>query len=121
MAVMVFFSCDDGSDNLNKEKELRLLKQYLEANNITVEPESSGLYYILSKEGSGTNPGINDWVIIRYTARLINNRIFDTTDESTAISNNIYSTSILYGDKRMEIQQMGLTGVREGLLLMKEG
>lgn len=121
MAVMVFFSCDDGSDNLNKEKELRLLKQYLEANNITVEPESSGLYYILSKEGSGTSPGINDWVIIRYTARLINNRIFDTTDESTAISNNIYSTSILYGDKRMEIQQMGLTGVREGLLLMKEG
>lgn len=121
LVVMVLFSCDDGSDNLDKEKELRLLKQYLEANNITVEPESSGLYYIPSAEGGGTSPGINDWVVIRYTARLINDRIFDTTDESTAVSNNIYSSSVLYGDKRMEIQQMGLMGVREGLSLMKEG
>jgi FKBP-type peptidyl-prolyl cis-trans isomerase FkpA len=119
LAVFVF-ACGDKDDNLGKEKELRLLKQYLESQNIQKEPESSGIYYISLEEGNGDRPGRNDWAIIKYTARLINDRIFDTTDEEMARRNNIFSSSIMYGEKRLSLEQLGLRGVLEGILLMRE-
>ncbi len=119
--LMMFTSCDDGSSDLQKEKEMRLLRQYLEANNITVEPEKSGLYFISSKEGSGPKPSNSDWVIIEYTARTINERIFDTTDEETAVRNNIHSQSVIYGDRRTPLQAFAVAGLKEGLQIMHEG
>ncbi len=113
-------SCDDDSDIL-KEKEMRLLKQYIEANNIEVEPQSSGLYFISEGGGTGTHPEASDWTTIRYTAKLINNRIFDSTDEDIARTNGLFSSSVLYGDRRIELSTLGLAGVRDGLKLMKEG
>ncbi len=115
------FSCDSDSDHLQKEKEMRLLQQYLEARNITVEPESSGLYFISVDEGTGGKPERNHWVIFRYTAKTINDNVFDTTDETVARINNIYSSSVIYGDKRMMIESVNIAGVREGLTMMKEG
>jgi FKBP-type peptidyl-prolyl cis-trans isomerase FkpA len=119
MALFIF-ACGEKDDNLQKEKEMRLLRQYLESHNIDKEPESSGIYYISLGEGQGIRPERNDWVIINYTARTINDRIFDTTDEEVARRNNIYSSSVIYGDRRMDLNLLGLKGVLEGLLLMKE-
>jgi FKBP-type peptidyl-prolyl cis-trans isomerase len=119
LAVFVF-ACGDKDDNLGKEKEMRLLRQYLEARNIQQEPESSGIYYVLLEEGIGSLPGRNDWVIINYTARLIDDRIFDTTDEEVARRNKIFSSSVIYGEKRLHLEQLGLKGVLEGILLMRE-
>ena len=121
LVLLIAFSCDDNSNHLHKEKEMRLLKQYLEAKNITAEPESSGLYFIPTNEGSGIKPEMDHWVIIRYTAKTINDNIFDTTDEKVAISNNIYSASIIYGDKRLPLASTAIAGVREGLMMMREG
>ncbi len=121
LVLLIAFSCDDNSNHLHKEKEMRLLKQYLEAKNITAEPESSGLYFIPTDEGSGIKPEKDHWVIIRYTAKTINDNIFDTTDEKVAISNNIYSASIIYGDKRLPLASTAIAGVREGLMMMREG
>ncbi len=121
LILFMAFSCDDNSDHLHKEKEMRLLRQYLEAKNITAEPESNGLYFIPIDEGSGIKPEKDHWVIIRYTAKTINDNIFDTTDEKVAISNNIYSASIFYGDKRLPLASTAIAGVREGLMMMREG
>jgi len=121
LILFMAFSCDDNSDHLQKEKEMRLLRQYLEAKNITTEPESSGLYFIPINEGSGIKPEKDHWVIIRYTAKTINDNIFDTTDEKVAISNNIYSASIIYGNKRLPLASANIAGVREGLMMMREG
>jgi FKBP-type peptidyl-prolyl cis-trans isomerase len=114
-------SCNDRDDELQKEKELRLLKQYLELKSISVEPVSSGLYFIPTFEGTGAKPQQQHWVIIRYTGRLVNDRMFDTTEENKARNNNIYSSSIMYGDKRLPIASLPVKGVQEGLMLMNEG
>ncbi len=122
--VLILFmalSCDDNSDHLQKEKEMRLIKQYLEAKNITAEPESSGLYFIPVDEGTGIKPETGHWVITRYTAKTINDKIFDTTDEKVAKSNNIYSSSVMYGDRRFSLESTRIAGVREGLMMMREG
>lgn len=114
-------SCSDSSDDLNAEKEMRLLRQYMESKSIDSEPKASGLYYIPTNEGSGAVAGLNKWVVISYTARLINDRIFDTTDESIARSHNIFSSSLLYGTRRINVDNLSIKGVQEGLLMMREG
>lgn len=121
VSVVVVFSCDDSSSDLYKEKEMRLLRQYLESKNITVEPESNGLYFISHHQGNGIKPEMDHWVIIRYTTKLINDRVIDTTDEIIAISNNIYSTERMYGNQRLSMSSLGVMGVIEGLLMMNEG
>ncbi len=119
--ALAILSCDDDSDELEKQKENRYLRQYLESNNISIEPESNGLYYISNQEGTGISPGINDWVIIRYTLSMINGKILDTTDEELAIKTGIYSKLIIYGDKRIALKSIGVKGVQDGLIMMKEG
>lgn len=119
--AIIFLACEDSSEDLQKEKEMHLLRQYLESKNINVEPQSSGLYYVPITEGSGIKPEKDHWVVIRYTARLVNDRVFDTTDEKMAVSNNIYSSSVIYGDNRLSLASLKLKGVIEGLMLMKEG
>jgi FKBP-type peptidyl-prolyl cis-trans isomerase FkpA len=114
-------SCSDSNEDINKEKEMRLLKQYLESKSIDAEPKASGLYYISAGDGTGAVAGFDKWVVISYTARLINDRIFDTTDEGIARSNSIYSTSLLYGSRRLNVAGLAIKGVQEGLGMMREG
>ncbi len=115
------FSCSDNNNELQKEKEERLLRQYLEANNINVDPESSGIYYVPVKEGDGIKPEMGNWVILRFTGKLINDKVFDTTDEQIAYNKEIYTSSIIYGDRRLSMASIGVQGVIDGLMLMREG
>jgi FKBP-type peptidyl-prolyl cis-trans isomerase FkpA len=121
ISALILFSCNDSSDDLHKEKEMRLLRQYLELNNITAEPVSSGLYYIPVSEGAGDKPGKDHWVIIRYTGKLINDKVFDTTDEALALTSKIHSNAALYGNRRLYMGSMAVQGVMEGLMMMREG
>ncbi len=121
LCLFLLVSCNDGSSDLQREKEMRLLRQYLEAHNITVEPENSGLYFVQQTEGQGKKPAGSDWIIVKYTARTINDRIFDTTDEEKAVKNNIHSRSVIYGDRRAPLQAFIVAGLREGLQMMREG
>lgn len=119
LAILILPSCfkdDDGA-----EKEQQLLQQYLAANNITVQPTASGLYYIETEEGTGPVVEANDYLIIKYTAQLISGRIFDTTDSLTAVQNVIYNPNLLYGPYKFKLSKVSLVGVKEGLSLMKQG
>jgi FKBP-type peptidyl-prolyl cis-trans isomerase len=118
---LFLISCNDDNSELMKEKEMRLLSQYLDMHNIQTTPKSSGLYYLPGQEGTGTTPGTSDWVIMRYTARMINDRIFDTSDEALAINNNVHMSTRIYGEQRVQMSTLILTGVMEGLQLMREG
>lgn len=118
---LFLLSCNDDDSELLKEKEMRLLSQYLDMHNIQTEPTGSGLYYLSAGEGTGTSPGTDDWVIMRYNAKMINDRIFDTTDETIAISNNVHTSARIYGELRIHMANLVIPGVMEGLQLMREG
>ncbi len=117
----IILSCNDDSSDLQKEKEMRYLRQYISENGIEIEPERSGLYYIPVREGYGAKPSAGDWVIIRYTARTIFDKVFDTTDEDVALRNNIHSRNQIYGDKRVDLESIKVSGLKEGLIMTREG
>jgi FKBP-type peptidyl-prolyl cis-trans isomerase FkpA len=120
LVVAVFLgSCLKTNDGY--EREMKLLRQYLADNNITVEPTATGLYYLETEIGSGPSVEADDFLVIRYTGRLLTGLIFTSTDSAVAAQNNFYNPDILYGPFKFEFQRVSMVGIREGLSYMKEG
>ncbi|MDO9255163.1 MAG: FKBP-type peptidyl-prolyl cis-trans isomerase [Bacteroidales bacterium] len=65
--------------NLALFNEPSLIKQYIEANNITATPTSSGLYYIERVKGIGPKASTGKKVKVHYTGKLLNGKIFDSS------------------------------------------
>ena len=110
----------------NKEEDLRQqekdnLKKYLEKNNITVSPTSSGLYIVKETEGTGASPIGGDYVDFDYTLiRVDGEEVVMTTDSVVAKDNDLYSDALIYGPERLVIGT-NIQGLDEGLMAMKEG
>jgi FKBP-type peptidyl-prolyl cis-trans isomerase len=110
---------DDSQEQIENEK--RLLEQYLADHNITQEPTASGLYYIPLVEGTGMTPTQGTWIDIEFTGMLLDGTIFATSDEGVAQSNNIFIEEYLYGPSRVQLGQIPMKGLNEGIKLMKVG
>ena len=121
MTAIMLGGCKKDNTQEQIENEMRLLQQYLVDNNITQEPTASGLYYIPILEGTGMSPAHGTWIEIEYTGMLIDGTIFATSDESTAELHNIYVDDFLYGPLRIQLGNIPMKGLNEGIKLMKVG
>ena len=74
-----------------------------------VQTTASGLQYVVKKEGNGKQPTLNDVVSVKYTGRLIDGTVFDSTDKNNAGNPVTFPLSSV------------VQGWQEGLQLMKEG
>ncbi len=63
----------------NAESEKSMLDVYLHNANITVKPESSGLYYIEQLAGKGAYPKAGQKVTIHYTGSFLSGEVFDSS------------------------------------------
>ena len=61
------------------EYEKTVLKNYIENEQISVSPTSSGIYRIDITKGTGKKVEINDTVTVHYEGRFLNGKIFDST------------------------------------------
>lgn len=57
------------------------LKDYLNANGITVTPTATGLYYEMIKDGNGEMPTTGQNVKVHYTGKLLDGTVFDSSVE----------------------------------------
>jgi FKBP-type peptidyl-prolyl cis-trans isomerase len=121
ITLIILGGCKKDDSQEQMEQEMRLLEQYLAANNITQEPTASGLYYIPIVEGTVMTPTQGTWIDIEYTGMLIDGTIFATSDESIAESNNIFAEGFLYGPSRVQLGHIPMKGLNEGIKLMKVG
>lgn len=78
-ALLLALGCnkDKGPDQAQIDQEL--IEAYLEANQLTAERHSSGLYYIIEEPGSGGSPNINSEVLVHYKGYLLDGTVFDQT------------------------------------------
>ena len=104
-SVLVFdiklISTEEGIDKINDNQ----ITQYLEENELVAEKSSSGLYYIIDKNGEGEKPNINSTVMVKYKGYFLNGNVFDETKED-AVEFNL---------------QKLIPGFQEGLLQFNEG
>ena len=78
IAVFVFMSCNDDDPVAEQlEEDIQLIEAYLETNNLNAQSTSSGLHYIIEKEGNGTYPMLTSIVEVNYKGTLLNGTVFD--------------------------------------------
>lgn len=96
-----------------QEKATKLAKEagskFLEENGKKegVHTTSSGLQYVIEKEGTGKSPKATDNVTVHYTGRLLDGKVFDS--------------SVSRGEPATFPLNRVIPGWTEGLQLMKEG
>ena len=59
--------------------DLELIENYLKENNVNATKTESGLYYEITKNGSGDNASAGDNVTVHYTGMLLNGEVFDSS------------------------------------------
>lgn len=57
------------------------IQKYLKDNKLTAQKTASGLYYIITKKGTGANAKAGQSVSMNYTGRLLNGNIFDSNTD----------------------------------------
>ncbi|HRG37887.1 MAG TPA: FKBP-type peptidyl-prolyl cis-trans isomerase [Bacteroidia bacterium] len=107
---------------MSKNEEPKILARYIEENKITVKPTASGLYYIELKKGSGPKAKIGDMILVNYTGRLLDGRVFDTNDKETAQSSGNYDARKPYGEPvTFPLNDQLFKGWVEALPMMNKG
>ncbi|HEX3006548.1 MAG TPA: FKBP-type peptidyl-prolyl cis-trans isomerase, partial [Bacteroidales bacterium] len=115
-------SCMKDDDSEKRENEKRLINNYVQANNITVTPTTSGLYVIPQVAGTGATPGTTDFALIEYNAFDLEGHFFDGTNLTLANQAKVNTYFALGGPLKIYMGQgYFLDGVTEGLKQMKEG
>ncbi len=61
--------------------ETKILDEYLDEQNIDVQPEESGLIIIVEEEGSGPKPEPGQNVKVHYTGMVLDGTVFDSSVE----------------------------------------
>ena len=120
LGMILFNTCKKEDRRIEEEQEK--LQQYLEQKGYTdIEPTSSGLYYVVLEEGEGTSPARSDFINIEYVASLVDGTVFETSNYELAVSSGISREDKLYGPAKFLLDNLGIQGLREGIMLMKEG
>lgn len=94
--MILLLSCGK-EDNSQAEADDRIIQDYLAENNIEATKHSSGLYYIITTEGTGNNPNSNSKVTVKYKGKLTDETVFDQTSGSSTATFGL--TSLIEGWK----------------------
>ncbi len=71
--------------SVQKLNDDRDIKEYLAKNNITATRTESGLYYSISKPGTGDNAKTGQKVSMSYVGKLLNGKVFDKNVDSNFV------------------------------------
>jgi FKBP-type peptidyl-prolyl cis-trans isomerase FkpA len=83
--LLVFSSCKKTVIN-QPELDDQLIQGYLFADNLYATKDASGLYYIMTVEGTGVSPTLTSAVEVKYTGYLLDGTVFDQTASGKTFS-----------------------------------
>lgn len=78
LLLMLIAGCKKDDDL--REKDDRIINEYLTQQGLTAQKTESGLYYIVEVPGVFPRPTINSNVTVHYKGYLTNKKVFDTTE-----------------------------------------
>lgn len=105
ICLIVLSSCKVTTVN-QPELDDQLIQGYLFANNLNATKTPSGLYYIMTVEGTGVSPTVASTVEVKYTGYLLDDTVFDQTATGKTFTSSLSGL---------------ITGWQIGIPLMKKG
>mgnify|MGYP001028384828 CR=1 FL=1 len=64
-------------------EDQKLIKDYTAKNNIQATPNAEGVFVATQVAGTGEQPQPGDTVVVNYTGKLLNGKVFDSSVDST--------------------------------------
>ena len=79
LVLTLFISCSKDIETVTDytAKNEQEIKDYLAKNNLTAQRSTSGLYYIINEQGTGTQPTAASNVTVAYKGYFTNGNVFD--------------------------------------------
>jgi FKBP-type peptidyl-prolyl cis-trans isomerase len=122
--VLVIAACVKPEDKELEENEQRIIDQYLTENNISPDTKTEGgIYFIETKQGTGLSPVKDNYVVISYAGRYLEDGTIRETNYDSLKSEWPISPELEYyhyGPLKI-LYGYSMPGINEALLLMKEG
>lgn len=107
-----------------KAKEPVNIKKYIDDHKLNVTKTDSGLYYVITKTGTGPLPAAGDTVVVNYTGKFLNGKVFDTNVKAEAEKDKKATAGMprTYAPIRFPIGvRRVIPGWDEGLALLNKG
>ncbi len=85
LLAVLLTGCGLNDDNVGTfdgeqfEVDRQLIRDYLATNNLTATEDANGLFYIITKEGTGDAPSPGSNVMVDYKGYFLDGEIFDST------------------------------------------
>ena len=90
MFLLISVACGKDDPDRIAEKDREKILDYIQENDIDAIEHDSGVFYQITREGSGGHPTRNSMVRISYTGTLLNGKVFDSRNSwSTYLYNTI--------------------------------
>jgi FKBP-type peptidyl-prolyl cis-trans isomerase FkpA len=103
--IFTFSSCKKSDPKLQASTDDQTITNYIANNKLIAKATGSGLYYVISSQGTGSNPSLNSTVRVAYKGYLTNGSVFDQSSPA-GISFGLSSV---------------IKGWQEGIPLFKQG
>ncbi len=105
-----------------KNSEGGKIEKYIADNKLKTTKTATGLYYVITKPGTGPTPNAGDTVVVNYIGKFFNGKVFDTSNKAEAQKANIYNPMNPYTPIRFAVGQRNvIPGWDEGLMLLNKG
>ena len=105
-----------------KTAEAATTADYIKGHNLMPVTTASGLKYIVLKRGLSPRPQTGDTVLVNYTGRLVNGKVFDTSIQADAAKAGVERPGRPYEPIKFPVgTSRVIKGWDEGLLLLPEG
>lgn len=82
---LLFNACKKDYDKIDKER----IEEYLKNKGLTAQQTSSGVYYIIEKEGTGQKPADDAEITVKYKGYTLDDKVFDKSDSTYFYLNQV--------------------------------
>jgi len=107
-ATVFIFGCKKTEITYSSEKEDSLIKKWLSLNvSNNIDTTSTGLYYIVGKNGSGPTVQAGDTVTVKYNGMFLSGTVFDSSNSFTYIHKAANQRMIQGWEEGIEVMSKG--------------
>jgi FKBP-type peptidyl-prolyl cis-trans isomerase FkpA len=93
LSLLILGACEKKDPVDQSRIDDEIIQEYIQKHNLDVTKDESGLYYLITKEGSGNHPTIQSYVTLNYKGYLTDGTVFDQTTEAVSF----YLSSLIEG------------------------
>lgn len=95
--LLVLFAFLGSNWMLAQTARLPSLEDFLQENKLTAQVSPEGLYYLISKKGTGKAPAKGDYALVKYRAMLLDSTVFDQSEEGSPLVFQVGNHEVIKG------------------------